>query len=215
MDTTTNLVITPQHIEKAIGYEEFRKLVKDLYEEGRTTSGTPTGDIPILEFTKMNIQRMNRLDKTIDLKDNVKQELESIPQKWYWLTLVEGWCGDVAQNLPIISKMADHTANVELKLILRDQNLDVMDQYLTNGGQSIPKLICLRASDLQELGTWGPRPRPVQEMVMEIKRQKSQYTPKKQLVDEYHEKMHKWYAGDKGQTIQDEFAEKIKEWKNS
>ena len=213
MSTATNQIITHERIEEAITYEDFRELVKELYEEGKTTSGTPQGDIPLLEFTRMNMQRMNRLDKQVELKDEVINELQSITGKWYWVTLVEGWCGDVAQNLPIIAKMADFTDNVALKLILRDQYPDIIDQYLTNGGRSIPKLICLRASDLEELGTWGPRPEPVQEMVLEVKRLKASDTPKKELVDEYHEKMHKWYAEDKGQTIQDEFAGKIKEWK--
>ena len=60
-----------------------------------------------------------------------------------WLVLTEAWCGDAAQSLPIINKMAEVSDNITLRLILRDENLDVMDQFLQNGrSRSIPKLIC-------------------------------------------------------------------------
>ncbi len=196
-------------------YESFKERVQQLYDQGIPTSGDPDGDIPLLSFTRMNLQRMKRGEKQIELKPEVKKALHEIPEEWYWVVLVEGWCGDVAQNLPAIARLAEESPKVELKLILRDQNLDIMDRYLTNGGRSIPVLICLRAKDLQELGSWGPRPAPVQKMVMELKDEKEGAVDKKKLVDEYHEKMHKWYAEDKSNTIQEELLEKIREWEKA
>ena len=102
--------------------------------------------------------------------------------------------------------MADQTENIELRLILRDQHLDIMDEYLTNGGRSIPKLICLDADTLEEVGTWGPRPEEVQEKAMEWK-EDSEISK-----EEWAKKLHKWYAEDKTQLLQEEFEQLIESW---
>ncbi len=154
----------------------------------------------------MNVHRMNRLDKQTVLKPKLKEALKSVDQKWIWLVLTEAWCGDAAQNIPVIAKMADQNDQIDLKLILRDKHLDIMDQYLTNGGRSIPKLICLDAEILDEIGSWGPRPEEVQEKAMKWKND-SEISNK-----EWGKKLHKWYADNGTEDIQAEFAELINEW---
>ncbi len=204
-------VIKREYIEKAYSYEKFRKLIDDLLAEGKTTSGNDS-DMPLAEFTKLNVQRMSRIDKKVTLNHELTEELKNLQDKWYWVVLAEGWCGDVSQNLPVIAKMAAGSDNIELKILLRDQNLEIMDHYLTDGGRSIPKLICLEQNTLNELGTWGPRPRILQEIIMEQKNKKDPGMPRKDWVDQIHEKMHKWYADDNSRTIQNEFIDLIKTW---
>lgn len=206
--------ISREALQNAYTYQEFRNLVKELYDQGRPTSGEDM-DMPLLEFTKVNMKRMDRLEKTLEVKEEVKQALDALPSKIYWVVLAEGWCGDVAQNLPVIHQMAESSDNVTLKILLRDENLDVMDQYLTNGGRSIPKLICLDAQTLTELGTWGPRPKPLQDFVLKKKEEKPPEQPKKEWVEEIHEYMHKWYAEDNGQSLQDEFLGLIEDWQKT
>ncbi|MFB6257601.1 MAG: thioredoxin family protein, partial [Flavobacteriales bacterium] len=109
---------------------------------------------------------------------------------------------------PIILCGTDH---VRLQLLWRDQHSDIMDQYLTEGGRSIPKLIALRSSNLEELGTWGPRPKPVQKEMLRIK-EEYKNAPKKEMIEVLHKGMHKWYAEDKGQTLQEEFLSLLEEW---
>ncbi|MFB6305862.1 MAG: thioredoxin family protein [Flavobacteriales bacterium] len=203
-------VVQKEHIDKAISYGDFKQIVKDNYDKGEPTSVIADKDM-LLDFTKLNIKRMDRLDDQVELNPELMKELDQLSENWYWLVLAEGWCGDVAQNLPIIHKIADNCDKVDLKVLFRDQNTEVIDNYLTNGGRSIPKLIVLRSDNLED---WGPRPEPIQEMVMEVKKLKEGDTPKKELIDEYHKKMHKWYAKDKGQTIQKELLELVREWKN-
>ncbi len=203
--------ITKELIDKGYTYEEFKERVKNLYDEGKPTSGEDS-DMPLLEFTNLNLNRMKRNEKTNKVKPEVEANLKQLSTPCYWLVLVEGWCGDVAENLPILNKMADVTANVELKLIFRDQNLDIMDRYLTNGGRSIPKLICLDKNSLKELGTWGPRPKPLQEYIEQMKAKKDPDQSKKDFVNAIHESMHSWYAKDKGETLQDEFLTLVKDW---
>lgn len=88
-----------------------------------------------------------------------------------------------------------------------------MDHYLTGSSKSIPKLICLGQDTLDELGTWGPRPKVLHDWVMDMKNKKDPGMSSKEWVDQIHEKMHKWYADDNSQTIQEEFLSLLKEWK--
>ena len=123
-----------------------------------------------------------------------------------WLVITEGWCGDAAQNLPFVAKMAELNSNIDLRFILRDEHLELMDEFLTKGGRSIPKLIALDSSTLQVLGTWGPRPEPMQKLAMNNK------ASKEKTYAELNQEMHLWYAKDKGLTLQLEFLAILDVW---
>jgi hypothetical protein len=202
---TASNVINADLIEKAIDYQTYRNLIDDLLAQGKTTG--PNQNQFLTDYTKMNVQRMNRWDKTAVLKDDLKAEVQQLQGKWIWLVLTEGWCGDAAQNIPTIVKIAQLNANIELKFLLRDENLALMDQYLTNGGRAIPKLIALKSATLEEVGTWGPRPQVLQAWVTaERKKPDFDFKP-------FSEKVHKWYADNKTQDLQAEFLELIKSMK--
>lgn len=205
MDSTKESVISTEHLTKAMEYDQYRKLIDNLLEENKTTGENHSEDM--IHYTQMNVQRMNRIEKTVDIYDDTAEVLKNIGQKWVWVVMTEAWCGDAAQNIPIIAKMADLSPNIDLKLLLRDENLDVMDQYLTNGGRSIPKMIALKTENLDELGTWGPRPAPAQEMMNEFKANPNGRTKQDLIID-----IQKWYTKDKGRTLQNEFIELIKSW---
>ncbi|MDX2306126.1 MAG: thioredoxin family protein [Microscillaceae bacterium] len=205
MDTAINpQVITQELIDKALTYEAYRGLVDQLLTEGKTTGPNQSDDLT--HYTQLNVQRMNRWDKTAQIDDALKAEIGKVQEKWIWLIITEGWCGDAAHNIPIIVKMAALNPNIELKFILRDENLEVMDAYLTDGGRSIPKLIALNAGTLEELGTWGPRPESIQELVKEYKKNPQESYSK------FSEKVQLWYSKDKAQSIQREFNALIRTW---
>ncbi len=188
-------MIAKEQFESGYTYSEYRNLVDSEFENGRTTGSNQGEDY--LQYTKMNIHRMNRLEKTIDLDDELIGKLNALPCNVNWLLITEAWCGDAAQNVPILNKMAEVSPKINLRLLLRDENLDIMDQYLTNGGRAIPKLIILDG-DMNEIATWGPRPTEVQEMVMENKR--TDNLP----YSEFGKVVQKWYATDKGKSLQHE-----------
>ena len=150
---------------------------------------------------------MKRVYNTTKIIEELKRETIDIKNEWIWLVITEAWWGDAAQNNPVIAKISEINPNIQLKFVLRDENPDVMDAYLTNGGRSIPKLIYLDSKILEEIGTWGPRPEAAQKRVMKDK------------VDPNvsHEEMVKnnqlWYLHDKTLSIQNEFLELIKKWK--
>ncbi len=193
-------MITKEQFESGYTYLEYRNLVDKKLAKGETTG--PKNSEEYVQHTKMNVHRMNRWDKSIELSSDLKQKLESLKCPVNWLVLSEGWCGDASQNLPFLNKMAESSPNIQLRILLRDQNLDVMDQYLTNGGQAIPKLVVLD-STMNEIGTWGPRPSEIQEMVRVGKYEKGMNSEEIGIM------VQKWYAKDKGKTIENEMLEII------
>lgn len=208
MTEVKNRTIDRQLVDQAMSYSEYREMIDNFLDKGKTTGENHSE--AMLHYTKMNVHRMNRHDKRTQLRDEMIEKLQRVDRDLIWLVLTEAWCGDAAQSLPIINKMAEQNENIELKLILRDQHLDVMDQFLYNGkSRSIPELICLDAETLEVLGDWGPRPQEAQELYDDLRNNTDKPY---QEVAEY---LHKWYADDKGEEIQKEFMHAIDEWMNS
>ncbi|WP_337018601.1 thioredoxin family protein [Oceanobacillus massiliensis] len=80
------------------------------------------------------------------------------------IVLTEDWCGDAMLNIPILLRISE-AADIQVKMLLRDQNLELMDQYLTNGkSRSIPIFIFIDENG-NETAKWGPRAARVQEFV--------------------------------------------------
>jgi hypothetical protein len=194
-------MINEQQLSRALTYSQYRELLADLLAQGKTT-GHDQGEDKI-EYAKINIQRMSRLDKTVVLTDEMQRTLKDLKNNYTWVVITEGWCGDTAQNIPVLHHIEQICSKIRLRLILRDDNPDVMDQYLTNGARSIPKLICFQDSDLKEKFTWGPRPAPLQEKVMELVKA---HVPKEEkgLFTQH------WYNADKTLTLQNELISLIK-----
>ena len=149
---------------------------------------------------------MKRVYKSTVLSESVIEAARSVEEALYWLVITEGWCGDAAQNIPVIAKIAENAPNIELRLILRDEHPEVMDAYLTNQARSIPKLICVRKNDLEEVGLWGPRPEPFQRAVMEYKENPTM------PYAAFQEELHRKYYNDGGNTLQEEFVALIRQW---
>ncbi len=205
MDSTqVKGLVSQEYVNKSIDYPSYRTLVEGLLAEGKSTGPKQSEDLT--HYSKINVQRMKRWDKTAKILPELEAEIASVETPWLWLVLTEGWCGDAAQNIPVLVKLAELNPNIELRLLLRDENLNLMDGHLTNGGRAIPKLIAVKADTLTELGTWGPRPAEAQQLVLDFKAKGIPYA-------EFSEKIHKWYAQDKAQSIQKEFLALIQAWK--
>lgn len=144
--------IIEESLERALSYTEYRNLVSTLLTEGKSTGPNQSEDL--LNYSKLNDKRMKRLDKTIQLTEETISKIKDVKEPQTWLVLTEGWCGDAAQNIPVIHKIAAENPNINFKLVLRDENLELMDAFLTNGGRSIPKLIALNEKK-EVINTWG------------------------------------------------------------
>lgn len=176
---------------KSVSFDEFLNSAENKVEN------TWTGDQDLLDYTKLNIQRMKRIIKTYTPSAEILDAMKRIRDKQTWMVITEDWCGDSAQNLPFISKIADLNGSVSLRIIERDRNLDIMDMYLTSGARSIPKLIAFDKEG-NELFQWGARPASAAEL---MKNMREQGLKKEEMI----EKLHFWYAKNKGADLEKEF----------
>ena len=195
-------------ITEAYTYESYRELVDNLFAENKTTGNDHSE--AMLHYTKMNLSRMNRLDKRSRLTDHSIGQLAKVEQPVIWLVLTEGWCGDAAQIVPVLNHMAAENEHITLRFILRDENLDIADAFLTNGARAIPKVLVLDAKNLEVLTTWGPRPAEMQKMIMDNKAASlliEDLEVRKKMGETAANNLHLWYAKNKTQAIQEEFLQ--------
>lgn len=192
-----------KYIDESMTFAEYIKLIDDLLLDGKTTGQNQSE--AMFNYGKLNRQRMHRLEKTVKLNDLLIEKARNNKRKMIWLIITEGWCGDAAQNIPTIEKIAAENENIETRYVLRDENLELMDAYLTNDARSIPKLIALDAETLQEIGIWGPRPQAAMDLFYELK----SLGIEKPLI---MENIQRWYLADKEQSIQQEFENLLDNW---
>lgn len=186
----------------SLAYNDYLTLIDEKIAQ-KASTGHEQNQM-LTDFTKLNRARMKRLDKTQQILPELEIITKEITEKQVWLVLTESWCGDAAQNVPVLEKLAEMNPLIDLRLVLRDDNDELMQKYLTNGGKSIPKLIAVSADLEKELFTWGPRPAAAQ---VEVKR----------LLEEnggFNEKVKEgiqiWYNHDKGISMQHELMELLK-----
>ena len=188
-------------LQNTYTYQEYRDLVSNLLAEGKSTGPNQSEDLT--NYSMLNDRRMKRLDKTIKISEETRQKVQALKETQTWLVLTEGWCGDAAQNLPVLNKIAELNENINMKFVLRDENLELMDLFLTNGGRSIPKLIALDKKN-NVLKTWGPRPSFANSMVAEYKAKNGN------LDAQFKQDLQVWYNKDKGKSTQKDFIAFVK-----
>jgi len=176
-----------------ISYETYLKNFKNKIDSENIDNLSPK-DLELLNYTKLNYQRTQRIHKTFKPNDKLISVMNSIDKQMIWMVITEPWCGDSAQNLPFIYEISKLNENIQLKIIYRDKNLDIMDLYLTDGkSRSIPKLVVFSEFG-DELFQWGPRP---VELVNQIDKWKSEGLTK----EEFLPMIHLWYAQDIGNHL--------------
>lgn len=192
--------IITESLNNSYSYLQYRNIVSEsLNRESFIVEGVET-----LPYIKMNDQRMKRLDKTIELTEDNLSFLKQFKTKILWIVLSEGWCGDAAHALPVLNKMAEASDSIELKIVFRDENVDLMNQFLTNGGKSIPKLIMVNPETFEVITDWGPRPEAAVQLMVELKAKFGSVT------DEVKEELQKWYNNDKTISTQNEIVQVLK-----
>ncbi|MBC7418906.1 MAG: thioredoxin family protein [Pedobacter sp.] len=184
---------------KGINYENYRKLIDEKLGQGFTTGDDDTEFM--LHYTKLNVQRINRLDKTVKLSEDLLKALSDLKGKYHLLVITEGWCGDAAQILPVVYKMVSAAPDkFDLRFVLRDKNEELVNAHLTNGGKAIPILLFLNEAENKVLASWAPRPKILQALLADWKKESTDLVV-------IAEKLHGWYAKDKTVEIQKEFTE--------
>ena len=185
-------------LTKSYTYENYRTKLKNLLAEGKSSGDEQSEDL--LHYSELNETRMNRLDKTIKITPETQQFLSALNTDYIWLVLSEGWCGDAAQLLPIMNKMAQLSEHIDLKVAFRDENPELMNLFLTNGGKAIPKLIIIEKETMEVIADWGPRPTEAIKLIVD-------YKAKHGVVDEVVKaELQMWYLHDKGVSTQNEIV---------
>jgi len=182
------------YIEKGIGYDQYKhQMAEDLLYNA---------DPKIKEYINLNQHRMSRVEKTYQVSEALAQQVKRVTHKTYWLILAEHWCGDAAQTLPAFQKVAGLSKGIiDMKLVYRDENPELMEAYLTGESRSIPKLIQLDAH-YHVTGIWGPRPNEAQKLVKELKSNPA-------TAATYSTELHKWYAHDKQRALEREILKLV------
>ncbi len=193
--------VIQESLKKALSYNEYKALIVNLLKEGKSTGILQSDDL--LNYTKLNEKRMKRLDKQTSLSNDAAEKTQAIQKDFTWLVLTESWCGDAAQTLPVINKFAEINSKIELKVVSRDENEDLMNAFLTNGSKSIPKLIVIEKETNKVLSSWGPRSKVATKLV-------NDYKEKNGALDaEFKKDLQYWYNDDKGKSIENDLVEFI------
>ncbi|MFD0964505.1 thioredoxin family protein [Pseudofulvibacter geojedonensis] len=174
-------------------YSEYKSLMNDLVAKKATTGENQTE--ALINYTFLNHKRMERLDKKASLTDEQKEQIKQFNKPVNWLVLTESWCGDAAQIMPYMNKIAELNKLINFKVLLRDENLELMDAHLTNGGRAIPKLVIQEKDSEKVIGTFGPRPQKATQMVTDFKAKNGE------LTSEFKKDLQIWYTKDKGKEI--------------
>ena len=183
--------------EKRYSYTGYKDLLESLLAEGKVTGDQQSDSL--LEYTKLNMHRMHRWEKTFTPNAVLAKRIAAINKPMHWVVITEGWCGDAAQQLPVIEKLASLNPLITAHYVLRDENPAFMNLFLTNGGKSIPVWICT-GENWDLLWKWGPRP---DEAAQLLKRLKESGIDDSLLKQE----LHGWYAKNKHMALQAEIEQ--------
>lgn len=187
-----------EYINKGKSFESYYNEIDTLVNEGKS-SGEDQSEA-MVEYTRVNFKRMKKWRKIYKPSQEWVNSVQSLERKEDWILLTESWCGDAAQNISQIANMAEVSEDLNLSVLYRDENLELMDQFLTNGGRSIPKLIRIDSETKEVIGSWGPRVETAQNIVLDSK---------KNGLD-YAEPLHAWYAKNKSADLEKEFISLFK-----
>ncbi|WP_016990182.1 thioredoxin family protein [Flavobacterium sp. ACAM 123] len=178
-------------------YFEYRKLITDLLKEEKSTGNEQS--TALTNYSLLNETRMNCLEKTSKIPQENAQALKSLRHEYIWIVISEGWCGDAAQVLPVFDKMvAESDGKIDMKIVLRDENEELMNLFLTNKDKSIPKLIVINKQTGGALAHWGPRPKGAADLIGNYKKAHGA------LDETAKTDLQLWYFHDKGLTTQSE-----------
>lgn len=184
-----------EYFNKGISYEEYMAAFEHAVESKRTSGPIQTEEL--IHYTELNLVRSRRVFKHSKLLPELVDALQRFTRKINIICFTEIWCGDSSQILPVVELIARESPNIQIKYLFRDENLPLVDMYLTNGGRGIPKYILLDEAG-NEMATWGPRPANAQQLVMDLKATQTPYEEMKETVQ-------RWYNADKTISLQQEW----------
>ncbi len=186
-------------LDDGLSYTEYEDEWRDIIN--RSKEGLTPKERRYQFYAQYNWDRSQGVIADFEPGEALHDAVGSITDPQIWMVLTEDWCGDSAFSLPIIALAADLNDNVTLRILRRDENLDIMDKYLTSGSRSIPKLVAF-STEGEELFQWGPRPRAAAELRKQLK-------AKGKSGKEISNALIEWYQDGGYEMVEDELVERL------
>jgi hypothetical protein len=152
------------------------------------------------EYYNLGVQRMNRTVKTFKVEEDLAEAFKAKKFTGKILIISEPWCGDASATVPALYSFFN-ACGTEAKIFLRDTDTSLIDQFLTDGTQSIPKVIILN-EDYTVKTSWGPRPKHGLELLKRFKANPETY-PR----EEFYNDLQVYYAKNRGRDAIEEILE--------
>jgi len=179
-------------------FEAYHQYFETIIQKTPDQQTAPYNNPDYFDYTKLNWSRMNRWLKTGQLTDAVKEAVLAINTPQQWIIITEPWCGDAAHSVPFLEMISRLNPLISVSYELRDSEPFRINDYLTNGGKSIPKLI-IKDNTGADLATWGPRPAACQEIYNRLTAEKADF-------EKVKTELQLWYNADKGVGVQEELT---------
>lgn len=175
-----------------MNFEEYLDYFTDILEHPEKHEAYQ--DEKYYTYTKLNHSRTQRWLSRYQPSAELSKMISQIRESQHWIVITEPWCGDAAHSVPQLYNIAKNNKNVDFEIQLRDSEPFLIDEYLTNGTKSIPKLI-IRNEVGHDLFVWGPRPEPAVEIREKLIAEGAEF-------EEISQALQKWYNEDKGQSLE-------------
>ena len=193
------MFVSKKVVQESFTWEDYLSLCENLVAENKSTG--PIQTVEHAHYSTLNLSRMKRVFKTFHVNNETAIQFSETPRQ-LWLLITELWCGDAAQSAPVMARLAALSSTIQFRIIIRDEHLDIMDSFLTNGGRAIPKLIGLNPDTFEVNWHWGPRPQGAIDVVT---RCKNEGLEKEQISLALQE----WYNQDKGIGVSEELTDLV------
>lgn len=180
-------------------FQEYLNYFQTIIETSNEEQTAPYDNADYIDYTRMNWSRMNRWLKTAKLSEDLVSKIKAISEPQHWIVITEPWCGDAAHSVPFFHMLAELNPLIKVDYELRDSEPFRIDEYLTNGSKSIPK-VAFKDANGNDFAVWGPRPAGCQEVYARLIAEKADFEAVKTEIQ-------KWYNADKGQEIQTELLD--------
>lgn len=177
-------------------FQEYSTGFEKIVNTPSAEQAAPYDNSDYIDYTKLNWSRMNRWLKKSTLSEDLKSIIHQINTPQQWIVITEPWCGDAAHNVPFIELASRENPLINISYELRDSEPFRINEYLTNGSKSIPKLV-IRDAEGNDLATWGPRPKACQDVYEKLIAENADFEKTKTEIQH-------WYNSNKGHDIQEE-----------
>jgi thiol-disulfide isomerase/thioredoxin len=82
---------------------------------------------------RLNRDAFSRLFAEAAVRPEDRAVMGALGRKIRILVITEDWCPDSLRTIPVLAKLVDRLPDVEMRVFRRDENPDLMDQYLKHG----------------------------------------------------------------------------------